>query len=53
MMLRHFGEDKAADAIDKAALHVVEIGETLTPDLGGTSSTSQVGDAVVNALGKG
>jgi tartrate dehydrogenase/decarboxylase/D-malate dehydrogenase len=53
MMLRHFGEDKAADTVDQAVLHVLKVGETLTPDLAGTSSTSQVGDAIVNALGKG
>lgn len=53
MMLRHLGEDEAAAVIDKAVLYLVEQGEILTPDLGGTSTTSQVGDAVVNALGKG
>jgi tartrate dehydrogenase/decarboxylase/D-malate dehydrogenase len=53
MMLRHLGHEDAGDAVDKAVLHVLEIGETLTPDLGGSSSTSQVGDAIVNALGKG
>lgn len=52
MMLRHLGEHEAADVIDKAVLSVVELGETLTPDLGGTSSTSALGDAVVSALGK-
>ena len=50
MMLRHLGEDAAADSVDKAALQVVSIGETLTPDLGGSSSTQDVGDAVVVAL---
>ena len=53
MMLRHLGHDDAADDIDHAVYGLVEQGEILTPDLGGSSSTSQVGDAVVNALGKG
>ncbi|MBM3949143.1 MAG: 3-isopropylmalate dehydrogenase [SAR202 cluster bacterium] len=51
MMLRHLGEGKAADAVEKASLAVVAEGKTLTPDLGGKARTSQVGDAVVAALG--
>jgi tartrate dehydrogenase/decarboxylase/D-malate dehydrogenase len=50
MMLRHLGEGGAADSVEKAALSVVSLGETLTPDLGGTSSTQDVGDAVASAL---
>lgn len=50
MMLRHLGEEKAADSVEKAVLGIVELGETLTPDLGGSSTTEQVGDAVVSAL---
>ncbi|MCH8309923.1 MAG: 3-isopropylmalate dehydrogenase [Chloroflexi bacterium] len=50
MMLRHLGEDEAADSVEKAVLGIVELGETLTPDLGGSSTTEQVGDAVVSAL---
>ena len=52
MMLRHLGHEDAADVVDKAVLHIIEQGEILTPDLGGSSSTAQVGDAVINALGK-
>ena len=50
MMLRHLGEAAAADSVEKAALSVVALGETLTPDLGGSSSTEDVGNAVVAAL---
>ena len=50
MMLRHLGQGPAADTIDRAVLGLLETGETLTPDLGGNSSTSRVGDAVVAAL---
>jgi isocitrate/isopropylmalate dehydrogenase len=52
MMLRHLGQEAASNTVEKAVLHVIAEGETVTPDLGGVSSTSQVGDAVVSALGK-
>ena len=32
--------------IDDAVLQVLDEGETLTPDLGGTSSTESVGEAI-------
>ena len=51
MMLRHLGHEDAADDIDRAVLSVIEQGEILTSDLGGSSSTSQVGKAVVASLG--
>ena len=51
MMLRFIGEVAAAQTIDAAVLKVVESGKTLSPDLGGQATTSQVGNAVVNALG--
>ena len=51
MMLRFIGEVGAAETVDAAVLKVVEAGKTLPPDLGGQATTSQVGDAVVNALG--
>ncbi len=50
MMLRHLGETEAADAIDAAAERVLRDGETLPGDLGGSASTSAVGDAIVSAL---
>lgn len=50
MMLRHLGQEKAAHAVERAVVRVLELGETLTPDLGGSSTTAQVGDAIVNAL---
>ena len=52
MMMRHLGEPVAEAAIEAAVLGVVAENEILTPDLGGSSSTSAVGDAVVNALSK-
>ena len=50
MMLRHLGEDSAAEEVEKAVQNLLTEGEILTPDLGGTSSTDSVGTAIVNAL---
>lgn len=50
MMLRHLGEERAAEAVERATLTVLADGELLTPDLGGTANTSAVGDAIVEAL---
>jgi isocitrate/isopropylmalate dehydrogenase len=49
-MLRHLGEEKAAADVEKAVTRVLELGETLTPDLGGRSSTTAVGDAIAKAV---
>ena len=51
MMLRHLGKEAAAKSVQGAVQRVLEEGETLTPDLGGASSTSDVGNAIVRALG--
>ena len=50
MMLRHLGETAAADVIDTAVESVLRDGESLPGDLGGSTSTSAVGDAIVSAL---
>ena len=50
MMLRHLGEESAADEVENAVQNLLTEGEILTPDLGGTSSTDSVGTAIVNAL---
>jgi homoisocitrate dehydrogenase len=41
-MLRQLGYFKGADRIDTAVDQVIREGTHLTPDLGGTSSTTQV-----------
>ena len=51
MMLEHLGEKAAGEEVRNAVLRVIEEGETTTPDLGGSSSTVAVGDAIVTALG--
>ena len=46
MMLDHIGEPDAAADLRRATESVLATGETLTPDLGGSSTTSAVGDAI-------
>src|SRR5204862_997718 len=46
MLLRHIGEQAAADNVQWAVDKVLEDGKVRTPDLGGTSSTMDVGEAV-------
>ncbi len=53
MMLRHLGEESAADRVERATLHVLAQGEILTADLGGSSGTSSVGDAIAAAAQNG
>lgn len=53
MLLRHLGEDEAADRIENAVAGVVEDGLTLTYDLarpGESSTTSEVTEAVIAKL---
>jgi tartrate dehydrogenase/decarboxylase/D-malate dehydrogenase len=52
MMLRHFGEEKAADAIERAIEDVLDTPEFRTPDVGGKASTEMVGKAIAEKLGK-
>jgi isopropylmalate/isohomocitrate dehydrogenase-like protein len=50
MMLEYFGENKLADRIENAIISVLNQGKVLTPDLGGTSTTTQVTDAIIDAI---
>jgi isocitrate dehydrogenase (NAD+) len=50
MMLRYLGETDAARRIEQATLGVLESGEGLTPDLGGSGTTTSVRDAIVTRL---
>jgi 3-isopropylmalate dehydrogenase len=51
MMLDFLGQPKAANAINQACKDVVADPKNLTRDLGGTATTTQVGDAVVAKIG--
>lgn len=46
MMLEHLGELDAANKVEQAVIEVLKEGKVRTYDLGGKSSTSEVGDAV-------
>lgn len=50
MLLEHLGEDEAAADIEKAVETVLAAGQVRTRDMGGTSTTSEVGDAVAAAI---
>ena len=50
MMLDYLGENSWAERIENAIVSVLEEGKVLTPDLGGSSSTKQVTDAIIEKL---
>jgi tartrate dehydrogenase/decarboxylase/D-malate dehydrogenase len=50
MMLEHFGETAAAQAVERAIAEVLADGGTRTPDLGGNAGTRDLGDAVTAAI---
>ncbi|MFD2470983.1 tartrate dehydrogenase [Amycolatopsis silviterrae] len=50
MLLDHLGETVAAQAIRASVDEVLTAGETLTPDLGGTATTTALGAAVAASL---
>ena len=50
MMLNYLKEYEAEDKLNNAILAVLNEGKVLTPDLGGNSSTSEVAEAIINAL---
>jgi isocitrate dehydrogenase (NAD+) len=50
LMLRHIDEGAAADQIMTALSGVLQAGQTLTRDLGGTASTREFADAVCRAI---
>lgn len=50
MMLDHMGKDKEANSIRNAIESVLSDGQVLTPDMGGTSSTTDLTNAIIDAL---
>ena len=50
MMLEHLGEDGASARANLAVRQNLREGRVRTPDLGGTSTTSQVADEIVRLL---
>jgi len=50
MMLGHLGEVTAAAEIERAIEDVIRDGNVLTPDMGGTANTQELGAAIEGAL---
>lgn len=53
MMLDHLGEPRSSTLLTTAIEEVLADGGSRTPDLGGTSSTQELADAVLDALRNG
>jgi tartrate dehydrogenase/decarboxylase/D-malate dehydrogenase len=51
LMLQHLGLEKSGQALRDAVAKVLAEGKVKTPDLGGTGTTTQMGDAVVATIG--
>lgn len=49
MLLEHLGLDSAANAVVDAIDEVLAAGDNATPDIGGTATTVQLGDAIQKA----
>ncbi|WP_292778709.1 isocitrate/isopropylmalate family dehydrogenase [Methanobrevibacter sp.] len=50
MMLNYLEEYEAEDKLNDAILAVLNEGKVLTPDLGGNASTTEVAEAIIDAL---
>jgi isocitrate dehydrogenase (NAD+) len=50
MMLRHLGQMEEASRVEKSLEATIREGDSLTPDLGGSSSTSEFTDAIIRRL---
>jgi isocitrate dehydrogenase (NAD+) len=50
-MLRHLNEPKAATQIEQAVERVLEAGSPRTPDLGGSATSAEFTEALIEALG--
>lgn len=50
LMLRHLGETEAANRIERATFEILAEGQTLTADLGGSASTMEYAQAIIDRL---
>ena len=50
MMLNYLKEYEAEERLNDAILDVLNEGKTLTPDLGGSATTTEVAEAIIDAL---
>jgi tartrate dehydrogenase/decarboxylase / D-malate dehydrogenase len=53
MMLRHLGASEAAEAVEDAITRVLASGRVRTPDIGGSASTEELGQAIAFAVSEG
>jgi isocitrate dehydrogenase (NAD+) len=53
MMLRYLGEVEAADRVEHALTVVLAEGKRVTGDLGGTAGTSEMAEAIIQAMPRG
>ncbi len=51
LMLRHMGEQAAAERVETALRSVIAEGKTVTYDMGGTTGTRAFGDAIIRRMG--
>lgn len=52
MMLRHFGVTDAADAVENAIAEILAQSKIRTPDIGGTATTRDLGEAIASQVSK-
>jgi tartrate dehydrogenase/decarboxylase / D-malate dehydrogenase len=52
MMLRHLGVPEAANAVESAITQALANSAVRTPDIGGTSTTKQLGDAIASLVAR-
>ncbi|MEK6984602.1 MAG: isocitrate/isopropylmalate family dehydrogenase [Nanoarchaeota archaeon] len=50
LMLENIGQQKSGDLVTEAIGRVLKNGKTMTQDLGGNNTTSEMGDAIVDKL---
>src|ERR1700733_13920788 len=50
MMLRHFGAEEGADSIEAAITTTLAKAQVRTPDIGGSASTQELGEAIANEV---
>ena len=50
IMMKHIGENESAEIIENSVKKVLELGESISPDLGGNSSTSEVTKSIISNL---
>ena len=53
LMLEHFGEVEASNMVNAAVKRCLSEGRVVTPDLGGTATTSEAGDEIVRLIRAG